>query len=274
MTDRQRMFRAISSFALLALLLAGTAFWSFWAPSQGVVQRIRSQGFIRIGYANEAPYSFLDPSGRVTGESPEIARVVCNRLQLGRIEWCLTEFGALIDGLRNEQFDVIAAGLFITPDRSQQVQFSHPTISVHSAFLYPKSRPLAVHSYSKIPASAIRLAVLSRSFEEDQLLRFGMRPERLVRVPDARTGLAMVLESRVDGLALSAPTLRWKARSQPALSCGECQDDVPPSLGAFAFRPSDGELRDACNGVLESYLKSPEHRTLASRFGLNENELP
>lgn len=48
MTDRQRMFRAISSFALLGLLLAGAAFWSFWAPSQGVVQRIRSQGFIRI----------------------------------------------------------------------------------------------------------------------------------------------------------------------------------------------------------------------------------
>lgn len=274
MTGRQRMFRAVSSIFLLALLLAGASLWSIWAPSQGVLQRIRNQGFLRIGYANEAPYSFLDSSGRVTGESPEIARVVCSRLQFGRIEWCLTEFGALIDGLRNEQFDVIAAGLFITPERSQKVQFSHPTISVRSAFLFPKSRPLVVQSYAQLPASEIRLAVLSHSFEEEQLLQFGMRAERLIRVPDARTGLALVLESRVDGLALSAPTLRWMARQQPALCCGESSDDNPSSLGAFAFRPSDVELRDAWNGILQHYVNSAEHRALASRFGIRENELP
>ena len=44
------------------------------------LDRMRARGVARIGFANEAPYAYLDPeSGRLDGEAPEIARVILGR---------------------------------------------------------------------------------------------------------------------------------------------------------------------------------------------------
>jgi len=232
----------------------------------------------------EAPFAFLTPDGRVTGEHPELARVITQRLGFRAVEWRLTEFGSLITGLEAKRFDVIAAGLFVTPDRARRIAFSHPTFRVRSGLLVVKGNPRSLRSYrSMVSGDPVRIAVLSHSVEETELAGMGMPPDRLVRVPDASSGRALVVAGKVDGLALSLPTVRWMAQDDPSSGTefvemiGESAPGEVISkagLGAFGFRRSDRALLDAWNRELARYVGCDEHRQLGATFGFEPSDLP
>jgi polar amino acid transport system substrate-binding protein len=112
----------------------------------------RRQGYIRVGFANEAPYGYATPDGKLTGESPEVVKAVLAKIGIPQVDGVLTEFGSLIPGLLAGRFDLIAAGMFITPKRCAQVQFSEPTYGIGQAFLVKKGDPRG----SKTTAPSLR----------------------------------------------------------------------------------------------------------------------
>lgn len=269
----------VLAFVLVAVIGIGFQVWR-QDDSLAAIQR---QGVIRIGYAVENPYAYLNAAGQVTGLDPELARVIANRLGVTNVEWCLTDFGSLIDGLNAEKFDIVAAGMFITPDRQLHVAFSDPTIEVHSGLLVQPGNPHHLHSYLDITRDATaRIAVISGSAEDLALKHLGLPARRLLEVPDARSGRMLVDSAQADGLALSAPTLesmlaRQKLShaqlAQPFLpygkSAGPCENYV-----AFAFRKPDRRLRHAWNVQLRQFLGSSDHLRLISRFGLTAADVP
>jgi len=269
---------------ILLIAAAGLTGWLYWRHLDGrSLAHARQAGAIRIGYAVEAPYSFLTSEGTVTGESPEIARAIAAKLGIPRVEWRLAEFGGLIDGLEARQFEVIAAGMFITPERQRRVDFSLPTFQVGPGLLVRKGNPLALHSYADIlQRTNARIAVLSGSAEESDLIRWGMPNQRLIRLPNASSGRAAVCAGHVDGLALSAPTIRWMGTSATAALTEmaepfEATPQIGPTqraLGGFAFRKEDRELRRRWNAQLAAFIGSEEHRRIQRAFAFTPGELP
>jgi polar amino acid transport system substrate-binding protein len=256
---------------------------SWYASRDRSLERLEDEGIIRIGYAVEAPYAFLQPDGEVTGESPEVAKVVVRRLGIGRIVWHQTEFGSLIGGLEAGEFDVIAAGMFVTPERAGRVLFSHPTFHVHQALLVGRGNPRDVHSYEQVlRLPDTRVAVIAGAIEEALLRRMGAQERHLVVVPDALAGRVAVESGMADGLALSSPTIRWMALrselhatesaepfTQPDNGAGN-----PNGVGAFAFRPGEKKLCKAWNAALAGYIGTSEHLESVARFGFTRAELP
>src|SRR5438874_13035626 len=70
------------------------------AFAETALERIKAQGYIRVGFANEAPYGFATPDGKLTGEAPEVAKAVLANMGITQVDGVLTEFGSLIPGLR------------------------------------------------------------------------------------------------------------------------------------------------------------------------------
>lgn len=241
---------------------------------------LQKTGVIRIGYAVEAPYAFLSPEGEVTGESPEIAKEIVGRLGIRHVKWRQVEFGALLAELEAGRIDVIAAGMFITPERAQRVNFSEPTFHVRQGLLVPKGNPRQLHSYQQAVRTVdIKIAVLSGSVEEERLRRLGIPDHQLLVVPDAFTGLVAVESGLVDGLALSSPTVQWMALRNQLGRTEMAQPFDPPmqaksGYSAFAFRREDRRLLAAWNAALKTYIGSPEHLALITGFGFTPGELP
>lgn len=102
---------------------------------------VKSNSSIRIGYANETPFAFTETDGTVTGESPEIAKIIFAKMGIKQVNGVLTEWGSLIPGLRAGRFDVIAAGMYITPARCKQVLFTDPQYQLPDALLVAKGNP-------------------------------------------------------------------------------------------------------------------------------------
>jgi len=134
--------RMLNCFPLSMLLLLSALFLvacenSEQAAHKNTLEHIQSTGVVRVGYANEAPDAYMDSAmGKVTGEAPEILRVIMQRMGVTQVEAVLTEFGSLISGLKAGRFDVIAAGMYITPARCREIGFSEPTYGIGEAFSF------------------------------------------------------------------------------------------------------------------------------------------
>lgn len=274
-----RFFPAVTSLIILCIAAAGS-FVVLYSDSRDSLVRIREGGSLRIGYAIEAPYAFVTDSGTVTGEGPEIAKAAVAALGFSHVEWRRIDFSSLLGALENGRIDVIAAGMFITPERAKVVRFSLPTFQAHQGLLVRRSSADHRSSYLELAnVEGDRIAVLAGSIEEEYFLSLGFGAGRLLTVPNAEIGRAAVAEGLAYGLALSAPTVRWIAAHDPTRTtmAEEPFRDSPGTTGdegAFAFRQDDVSLWKAWNRFLSTYLGSPEHLALVSRFGFSSSDIP
>jgi len=240
-------------------------------------------GALRIGYAVEAPHAFLKPGGQVTGQSPETARLVADRLGIARIEWRVAEFGALLEELEQGRIDVIAAGMFITPERALRVSFSEPIFHVSQGLLVAAGNPHRLDSYQDaLRKPGARVAVLSGAVEEMILRRIGLPDAQLVPVPDALTGRVAVETGMADALALSSPTIEWMIRHDQLGKTEKARpfEQPDPQLirrtgyGAFVFRKKDAKLLGAWNAAQKQVLASDAFTEVMREFGFTPEDYP
>ena len=254
------------------------------APTQSTLERARESGKIRVGYANEAPFAWLDSkSGRLTGEAPEIARVVFANLGIREIEGVLTEFGSLIPGLSAGRFDVIAAGMYVLPDRCKQVAFSNPTYSVGEALIVAPGNPAKLHSYEDIAAHpSARLGVVAGTVEHRYAKAAGIPQERVMVFPDAPSALEGVVAGRVEAFgatSLTANDMLARMDDARAVRAQPFRDPLiegktARGYGAFAFRKVDKALLAAFNDELARLIATPRHLDMVKPFGFTRSELP
>lgn len=263
---------------LAALVMVALA-WRFWAGDDALA-RIQASGTIRIGYAVEAPYAMVAPDGRVTGQSPELARLVAARMGIGRVEWVQTGFDTLLPQVAEGRFDVIAAGVFITPQRRKLVVFSKPTVTVAAGIgtLAAASRRYA--SYGDLVGDpSVRVAVLAGSVEEGALLARGMSPKRLVRVPDTAAARAALESGKVAVLALSMPALQWMIDDGAAFVAAKVAGRTAAADPArtfdvgFVFAHGEERLLAAWNAAQDEVKTSPAYLDAIARFGFHVDDL-
>lgn len=275
--DSARSTRRRAALAVGAVLAGGGSWvWLRRAKGDGSLARVRAAGELRVGYAVEAPYVLLLPDGSVSGESPEVARAVAARLGL-KTGWIKTPFERLLPELESRRFDLIAAGLFVNPQRAQRVRFSRPTLRVRAGWLVVAGNPKDLASYEQLARQPdVRVAALSGSVEQAALDALQLPAGRRVAVPDAQSGLAAVSSGAADALALSLPTVRrMAAASSGRLAAlpvqGAAQRD---NRVALAVHRDDAALQAAVDGALAGYVGSAEHRAMLQRFGLTPDDLP
>ncbi len=259
--------------------------WIFLPGEDDSLARARAGGVLRVGYALEAPFVLLQPEPaastpalRVSGEAPEVLRAALARVGITRLEWLRADFGSLIHELESGRIDVIAAGMFITPARSQRVAFSRPSVALRTGLLQPADLlPITpdLAELQRFPQR--RLAVLEGSVEAALARSSGFPEARLIAYPDAPSALDALQRGRVEALALSSVSLRYMQRSLPVGAYHLSPDvapDAPPGLAAFAVRKQDHALREALDRALAEFLGSAEHLALVVPFGIAAADLP
>jgi ectoine/hydroxyectoine ABC transporter solute-binding protein len=249
------------------------------AAAQSTLERAREQGYIRVGFANEAPYGFATPAGELTGESPEVAKEILSRMGIPEVDGVLTEFGSLIPGLKAGRFDIIAAGMFITPERCQQVAFSEPSYGIGQALLVAEGNPKNIVDYSSIADNSdLTLAVMAGAIEAEYADKAGIPQDQLVVLPDQASLVSAVKSGRADAAALTALSIARMAENNEGVEStppfAEVAGESVMGHGGFAFRPEDEDLLAEFNKHLKEFIGTPEHIELVSQFGFGEGYLP
>lgn len=264
------------------LTLAGVgAFAAGCGPdTRSALERARDSGTIRVGIAGEEPYGYLDTSGNLTGEAPEVAKIVFGTLGVTELETVQRPFGKLIESLHAGAFDVVAAGMAVTPGRCRQIAFSRPDFVAPSAFLVPKGNPKRLRSFPDVVSARLPLAVLEGSVELDSARAAGI-PDTRIKQYDSPTELfRAVFQAEVPVGALTDISLRSVLRKQPKapLEVTAGLAPVPPlksqPTAAFGFRPEDNDLREAFNTGLAALQASGDWLRVTAPFGFTPNNRP
>lgn len=253
------------------------------SASRSALDKAKRAGVINVGIAGELPYGYLD-NGRPTGESPEIARAVFKRLGVRDITATQVEFNSLIPGLIGRQFDVIAAGMNITPARCQQVTFSVPDYVAPTALLVPRGNPFGLSSLTDVAKKGKRVAVFREAVEQAMAKEAGITDDHIYAYSsqDAQDALLKaVVDGQADCAALSNISLNSLVRRHPEAAVEvtkgfyAMKNGQPViSAGGFVFRREDQELVDAFNRELTTLHGSGEWRSIVLPFGFDQDNIP
>jgi polar amino acid transport system substrate-binding protein len=264
--------------AALAVLAAGTA-----AQAQGTLERIKKENVVRIGFANEAPWSFAQSDGTIAGADFDLATLVFSKLGIANLEGVLTKFGSLIPGLKANRFDVVVAGFYIRPARCEQVAFSEPTAAVGDAIIVKAGNPKKISSYKSVIAdTSIKLGGVVGAATAQNAKNAGIPDSQIVMFPDFVSAVAALKAGRVDGALQTAITAQTTVKNsndptiERALPFEQAVINGKPTINypGFAFRPEDADLVAAFNAELTKTLGSPEHLKILEKYSISANELP
>lgn len=243
-----------------------------------LLDRLKAQGVVRLGIAGEIPFGYIDKDGQLTGEAPKLAEAIFKRLGVDKVQPVPTEFGSLIPGLNSQQFDVVAAGMYVTPERCAQVIFADPDYQVLDAFVVRKGNPKGLHTYKDVVAKKARFATGTGYAQIQHAVDAGYKQSDILIVPDQVAGLNAVEAGRVDVFAGTALTTRAvvkkSAKAESTTPFAPLLDGKPRiDGGAFAFRPTETKLRDAFNVELHKLKKSGELFRILRPFGFSRAEM-
>jgi polar amino acid transport system substrate-binding protein len=266
--------------ALGALGTAGCSRVATASTSNGgdLLDRLRAAGVVRLGIAGEVPFGYIDKDGQLTGEAPELAKAIFKRLGVDKVQPVPTEFGSLIPGLNSQQFDVVAAGMYVTPERCAQVLFADPDYQMLDSFVVRKGNPKGLHDYRDVVDKKAKFATGTGYAQIEHAVEAGYRESDILIVPDQVAGLNAVEAGRVDVFAGTAVTTRdvvKKSSKAEATKPFAPLVDGKPHVdgGAFAFRLTETRLRDAFTAELHKLRKSGELARILRPFGFTDTEL-
>ncbi|MFD5319019.1 ectoine/hydroxyectoine ABC transporter substrate-binding protein EhuB [Streptomyces sp. NPDC127098] len=271
-----------------ALLAGMAAFGALGAAgcsrvaAQGTVEggdlldRLRESGSVKIGIASEPPFGYIDDQGEPTGEAPEVAKVIFQRLGVDNVTPVPVEFSALIPGLKAQQFDVVSAGMYINPDRCAQVLFSDPDYLMLDSFIVPAGNPRGLRDYDDVAEQGLVLATGQAYAQIDYAEAAGVRD--VLILPDQVAGLDAVLQGRAHAFAGTNVTVNGVVEGNDrveAIEPFQPMVDGEPAYGAggFAFRPSEKNFRDAFNEELLRIRENGELLEIVAPFGFTEAEM-
>lgn len=122
------------SIAMLSMVLAGSMLLTGCGGSKTADSSSDAQdsttstsadgGTLRMGTnATFPPYEFVGDDGNVQGIDADIAAAIADKLGM-KLEITDMEFDSLIPALQSDTIDVALAGMTVTPDRQENVDFS------------------------------------------------------------------------------------------------------------------------------------------------------
>jgi len=246
---------------------------------RGIVESLREAGTVTVAYANEAPYSF-EKDGEVTGGTIALHREVFKRLGVDDLKGVKTDWGGLIPGLNAKRYDLVSAGMSITPERCGQAAFSVPEINYTTALMVQPGNPKQLSDMDSIKNSGAKMAAMTGAIEADYATQLAIPDPMLVK--DQQSGIDAVNSGRADVFALTAVSLNYAKANTPGLDVEVTKpfiaviDGKPQNpAGATVFRKQDTSLRDAYNAEVKKILADPaEYLRILGPFGFTLENLP
>ncbi|WP_440896830.1 ectoine/hydroxyectoine ABC transporter substrate-binding protein EhuB [Amphibacillus sp. Q70] len=247
-------------FAAIALVLAACGNGDSDNTTGGTsnLEELQETGTVTIGFANEAPYAY-EENGELKGAAVDIATAVFAELGIDNVESQLADFGQLIPGVQAGQFDVVTAGMAITPERGENALFSEPEMVYGEGLVVQAGNPHDIYSYEDIANNPdITIVVMEGATEIEFLRQSGVSDDQITTASDIASTFSAVQAGRADATTGTEMTVRMAFDSANTDDLEIVEDfeqpdaEGVPSYGAAAFALENEELRDAYNEALET----------------------
>ena len=251
------------------------------ARAETTLERVKDQGHIRMGFANENPFSYTTADGELAGVDVDILRHILADMGVEEIEGGPTTFGDLLPGLQEGRFDLVASAIYIKPERCAVAAFGEPLYIQGDGIVVAAGNPRNIHGYADVAADpTIKLGYpTGGTGPSDNAKALGVSEGQLIDFPDAAAGFAAIKEGKVDGYATVSMNIEMALREMkdPGLERAD-PFEQPVVDGKVRYgvtvRLDDKDLLDEINKRLLAFRGTPEYLAILESYGLTEADLP
>ena len=111
------------------------------------------------------PFSYTDADGKLIGYEIELVDALCAQMK-AKCEVISQDWDGLIPGLNAQKFDAAIAGMSITPERKEVVEFSDPYFHTGIVLIGKKGDDVNVEALKGEPIASQRSTVASQYLQE------------------------------------------------------------------------------------------------------------
>ncbi|KRK58456.1 amino acid ABC transporter substrate-binding component [Fructilactobacillus fructivorans] len=187
------------------LLLTGVAALALTVTACGKQSETKKPGTLTVGMEGTyAPYSYKDKNGKLTGFEVDLAKDVAKKMGM-KVQYKLTGWDSLIQGLNSNSYDVIFNNMAINPSRKKQYRFATPYIYSKSIMITKKGSPIKNAQDFK----GKKVAEGTGTDNWDNAEKLHAKP---VSSPEFNTSMQMIDQGRVSGAINAQPAWQtWYA---------------------------------------------------------------
>lgn len=261
--------------SMLSLIAGGTASLTLSAPAiaqssgQGLLDKLRKAGVVKVAITNDMPYAHLNPDGTVDGVAATITKLCIERMGIAKMEPIVATYGELVPGLQAGRWDIIGADMTITKARCEQVSYIDPYTIDSAAFAYvPGAIKDPPKTLKDVGQSTFKIGMLRGTYMLPIVKGKGVKEENIVIFPDIQGELQGLLQKRIDiAFAGSTSLKQMRAQQNNAFTVVHpIPDDVLHGASA-AVRKTDTDVLDAFNAEYRKMKKSGEAKAIIEKFG-------
>ena len=213
---------------------------------------------VRLGTEGAyAPYNFINDDGEIDGFERVLGDELCVRAEL-TCEWVTNEWDSIIPNLVSGNYDVILAGMSITEERDEVIDFSEAyTQPDPSAYLVMSDDVDLENGVIAAQTGTIQAAFIAATGAT--LLEFATPDETV----------AAVKAGEVDAVLADKAFLAPIADADGDVSLLAQEELIGGGVG-LGLRESDGELREKLNVAIASMKADGSLNALIAEWGVGE----
>ena len=215
-------------------------------------------GVIRMGTEGAyPPWNFLNDAGEVDGFERELGDELCKRAEL-TCEWVVNDWDSIIPNLVSGNYDTIIAGMSITAERDEVIDFTQN---------YSQPDPSSYMTMSAdLDLGDAVVAAQSNTIQAAFLAEMGMT---LVEFPTPEETIAAVKNGEADAVLADTSYLMPIADEDADLVLLEKTELIGGGVG-MGIRESDGELKAKFDAAIQSMKDDGTLNALIAKWEIGE----
>ena len=232
---------------------------------------------IRIGFANEIPWAYPGENGEPLGFANAYALAVLKKMGIDTVEPVVTDWAALITGLKADRFDLITAGMYILSSRCDQVVFSEPIGEFGDAFIVPKGNPKGIENYQDLKEKDAMFVTGAGYNMVEAAKKEGVPEANVMLVEGPQEILAAVRSGRADAGGVTyftALDLAKEADGSIDVTSPGLLPKWTKNWVGIAFRQEDSDVVEAFNAAQKDFPDTPEMWAAVEEYGYSKSNLP
>ncbi|WP_299777738.1 transporter substrate-binding domain-containing protein [uncultured Roseobacter sp.] len=227
------------------------------ALSAGMVMADGHGKTIRLGTEGAyPPYNFLNDAGEVAGFERDLGDELCKRAEL-TCEWVTNEWDSIIPNLVSGNYDVIIAGMSITDERDEVIDFTQNyTLPDPSAYIATSEDADLKGGVLAAQTNTIQAAFIAES------------GATLVEFATPEETIAAVKNGEADAVLADKAFLTPIAESDADLIMLEQEELLGGGIG-LGLRESDGELKEKFNAAIATMKEDGSLNELLTKWEIS-----
>lgn len=218
--------------------------------------------------ASFPPYEFLDEGGNPAGIDVEIATAIANKLGYELEVLDIDEFNAVLDAVISGKADFGLAGITVTEDRQQSMNFSATYATGIQVVIVKEDCELTLDDL--LAEDAKYLCGVQDATTGDIYLSDELSDDRMLRFPNGNEAVLSLVNGKIDFVVIDNEPAKSYVAAMPGLKIMETAYAVEDYAACFA--KENTEMLEKFNAALAELTEDGTIAAIIEKYIPSKNE--